>query len=196
MRERLDGRADLPVVPDGGVEGQQALDDPGPRPGRDAPSFARIALAAALCGGRRSPRPRPHMMPDLRVSVDQRPGVVDRPDRFRLARQRRCLSRNVTMPPRSPRWANSAERRLCAACRRHARCWMRCPVGGAVMLIIVALRSPCGQPDVSVSSPSLREMRDRSGHCSHDGGTPGGAAFLSGGDGRRGMEGANHEDPG
>jgi hypothetical protein len=32
--------ADLPVVPDGGVEGQQPLDDPGPQAGRGAPTVA------------------------------------------------------------------------------------------------------------------------------------------------------------
>src|ERR1700755_1112063 len=66
---------------------------------------------------------------------------------------------------------------------------MQCPAGTAVMLIIVAQQSPRGQRDVSMSSRGRRETRDRSGHCSHDGGTPGGAAFMSGGDRRRDMQG-------
>ena len=36
----LDRGADLPVEPDGGVERQQALDDPRPEPGRDAAAVA------------------------------------------------------------------------------------------------------------------------------------------------------------
>ena len=36
----LDRCADLPVVPDGGVERQEALDDPRPEPGRDASAVA------------------------------------------------------------------------------------------------------------------------------------------------------------
>ena len=41
----LDGCADLPVVPDGGVEREQPLDDPGPQPGGDP---AAVALEAEL----------------------------------------------------------------------------------------------------------------------------------------------------
>ena len=41
----LDRGADLPVEPDGGVERQQALDDPRPEPGRDA---AAVAFEAEL----------------------------------------------------------------------------------------------------------------------------------------------------
>src|SRR5215475_4265752 len=43
----LDRRADLPVVPDGGVEGEQPLDDAGPQPGGDAaavPFEAQLVL--------------------------------------------------------------------------------------------------------------------------------------------------------
>jgi hypothetical protein len=41
----LDGCADLPVVPDAGVEGEQALDDTCPQPGGDA---AAVAFEAEL----------------------------------------------------------------------------------------------------------------------------------------------------
>ena len=41
----LDGRAYLPVVPDRGVEGEEALNDAGPQPGRDA---AAVAFQAEL----------------------------------------------------------------------------------------------------------------------------------------------------
>jgi hypothetical protein len=41
----LDGCADLPVEPDGGVEGEQPLDHAGPEPGRDA---AAVAFEAEL----------------------------------------------------------------------------------------------------------------------------------------------------
>jgi len=41
----LDGRADLPVVPDGGVERKQALHDAGPQPSGDA---AAVAFQAEL----------------------------------------------------------------------------------------------------------------------------------------------------
>jgi hypothetical protein len=41
----FDARAGLPVVPDRGVEGEQALEDPGAEPGRDA---AAVALQAEL----------------------------------------------------------------------------------------------------------------------------------------------------
>src|SRR6266508_784740 len=41
----LDRRADLPVVPDGGVERQEPLDDPGPQPGGDT---AAVAFQAEL----------------------------------------------------------------------------------------------------------------------------------------------------
>jgi hypothetical protein len=36
----FDGRADHPVVPDDGVEGEQPLDGAGPQPGRDASAVA------------------------------------------------------------------------------------------------------------------------------------------------------------
>src|SRR6266511_3041563 len=41
----LDRRADVPVVPDGGVERQEPLDDPGPQPGGDT---AAVAFQAEL----------------------------------------------------------------------------------------------------------------------------------------------------
>ena len=45
MRERLTGRAYLPVVPDRGVERQEALHDPRPESGGDA---AAVAFGAEL----------------------------------------------------------------------------------------------------------------------------------------------------
>ena len=64
----FDRGADRPVVPDGGVEGEQALDDPRPQPGGDP---AAVAFEAKLV------LQRPDDCLDaLRQLVRERPGTV------------------------------------------------------------------------------------------------------------------------
>jgi hypothetical protein len=70
-------------------------------------------------------------------------------------------------------------RQLCAGTRLHPR------AGGVVNCEILAQPAVGGQPLWMSASRRPTDTRDRTGQRSHEGGTPGGAAYMSRGDRRR-----------